>query len=490
MTDYITISNSVVASSLRGCGAEARSTTVYDLAAAFAKSFQGELVTTASPAYADCIKRWAANAERKARVIAFVKTPQDVALALRYAKETGMEVAVCGGGHSIAAASSCEGLVIDLSRYFNGVTIDSTAMEATVGGGALWKSVDEEAIKHGLATVAGTINHIGVAGSTLGGGFGWLTGKHGLVIDNLVKAEIVTANGTVLIASPSSHADLFWGIRGAGANFGVVTSFVFKLHRQRPTVYAGMLSYPPQALEQVVDALSQWWEAGPSEDEGIFEMMTKTSSGPAIVLQVFYNGSEVDGRAAFKKFFDIGVDTDSTGEIPYEQVNALQNTHAPHGASAFFTGGAQAKPSFAAHKAAMDYLTEAWATHAWLEGTLVFDYLPLGKVCSVPAAETPFHRSANSNILSMSRWTEDSETDRAEIAEKIASDVMKILQGHEEMTQQESMGYANYDPVVRTINGDSQAKVLFGANYAKLQMLKAVYDPEMTFNKFLPITPA
>lgn len=160
MTDFITLPNIAVTTSLSGCAAEARSTTGYDLGAAFAKSFQGELVTAASPAYADCIKRWAANAERKARVIAFVKTPQDVALALRYAKETGMEVAVRGGGHSIAAASSCEGLVIDLSRYFNGVSMDSTAKEATVGGGALWKAVDEEAMKHGLATVAVTVNHV------------------------------------------------------------------------------------------------------------------------------------------------------------------------------------------------------------------------------------------------------------------------------------------------------------------------------------------
>jgi len=191
---------------------------------ALRSSFKGDLVVPSDPDYLDAIARWAANAQHPAKVVAFVKGPEDVALAIKYARDQNITFAIRGGGHSVSGASSSDGgLVIDLSRYLNGVKVDPDKKVAYVGGGALWETVDKTAIMHGLATVAGTVNHTGVGGLLLGGGFGFLTPLHGLVIDNLVQATVVTASGATLTANATENSDLFWGIRGAGSNFGVCT---------------------------------------------------------------------------------------------------------------------------------------------------------------------------------------------------------------------------------------------------------------------------
>jgi FAD/FMN-containing dehydrogenase len=152
-----------------------------------------------------------------------------------------------------------DGVCIDLSRHFNTTRVDPNNKLAYVGGGAVWKTVDCAAIAHGLATVGGTVNHTGVGGLSLGGGYGWLSGEHGLVIDNLTQATVVIANGSVVTASPTSHPGLFWAIRGGGGNFGVVTEFVLKLHPQRKTVFAGLIIFPPSMLNQVMEAADAWW---------------------------------------------------------------------------------------------------------------------------------------------------------------------------------------------------------------------------------------
>ncbi|KAJ8475466.1 hypothetical protein ONZ45_g15592 [Pleurotus djamor] len=152
------------------------------------KDFSGDIVTPDHPEYTKAIARWAINAERKARIVAFVKDTKDIATAIKYARDNGLSLAIRGGGHSSFGASSAEdGLVIDLSRYFNTTRVDPENKLAYVGGGAVWATVDKAAIEHGLATVGGSVNHTGVAGLLLGGGYGWLSGLHGMTIDNLVQ---------------------------------------------------------------------------------------------------------------------------------------------------------------------------------------------------------------------------------------------------------------------------------------------------------------
>ena len=254
----------------------------------------------------------------------FPKDERDVSRALKFATSNKVPLSIKCGGHNPSGASSItDGLCIDLSRYFNTARVDPEKRLVYVGGGAIWKTVDHATIAHGLATPGGTVNHTGVGGLILGGGYGYLSGQYGLVIDNLVQATVVTADGSVVTASPTSHPDLFWGIRGGGCNFGIVTEFVLKVYPQRKTVFAGQVIFPPPLLGKVCEAVDKWWPEA-KEQEAMLLALTRGpdgqvrieisfclgvnshSSQPMGVLALFYNGSEEEGRANFKQFYDIG----------------------------------------------------------------------------------------------------------------------------------------------------------------------------------------
>ena len=213
---------------------------------------EGPVIEPGDPGFDDGRRVWNAGIDRRPAVIARCASAADVAAAVTYAREHGREVSVRGGAHNPAGTAVCDGgLMIDLS-LLNHVAVDPGARRATVGGGALLGDVDAAAQAHGLAVPAGLVSHTGVGGLTLGGGMGWLTRKFGLSIDNLVAAEVVTADGQVRRASAGEHPDLFWAIRGGGGNYGVVTSFEFALHEVDPIVQFGLFFWP---LDQGAQAL-------------------------------------------------------------------------------------------------------------------------------------------------------------------------------------------------------------------------------------------
>jgi FAD/FMN-containing dehydrogenase len=182
---------------------------------------------------------WNGAVDRRPAMIARCAGTADVAAAVRFARDRGLEIAVKSGGHNVAGTAVCDdGIVVDLSGM-RAVTVDPNGRTAHVQGGALWGDVDHETQAYGLATTGGIVSHTGVAGVTLGGGIGWLMRKHGLTVDNLVEAEVVTADGHIIRASGDEHPDLFWALRGGGGNFGVATSFCFALHPVGPEVTAG-----------------------------------------------------------------------------------------------------------------------------------------------------------------------------------------------------------------------------------------------------------
>jgi len=214
---------------------------------ALRQALDGSVLVPGDEAYDEARRLWNAGIDRRPAVVARCTSSEDVAAAVTSAVRMGLEIAVRGGAHSIAGYSSVDdGLVIDLSAM-NSVAVDPQARLATVGGGALLGDVISAAQEHGLAYPVGAVSHTGVGGLTLGGGMGWLTRKHGLSIDNLVAATVVTADGRILLATEDDNADLLWAVRGGGGNFGVVTEFVFALHPVGPMIQVGLMFW---GLEQ------------------------------------------------------------------------------------------------------------------------------------------------------------------------------------------------------------------------------------------------
>ncbi|KAK7471905.1 hypothetical protein VKT23_000006 [Stygiomarasmius scandens] len=193
-------------------------------------------------------------------------------------------------------------------------------------------------MEYGLATVGGIVNHTGVRGLTLGGGFGFLTGEHGLTIDNLVQATITHVSGETCTISSDETPDLFWAIRGAGSNFGVITEFVLRLRPQRQEIYSGILVFPMEKVEELCKVANNWWNngKGPSEKERLFinTCWSEEVDGPVIQVVPFFNGSESEGREVFKEFLSL----DLTTSIPYPKLNAASNALFPHGRPYITTG--------------------------------------------------------------------------------------------------------------------------------------------------------
>jgi FAD/FMN-containing dehydrogenase len=227
--------------------------------------FQGQLITADHTEYDTARAIWNGAIDRHPRLIARCSRTADVATALRFARDHDLEIAVRGGGHNVAGTAVCDdGIVIDLSAM-RAVRVDPARRTAQVEGGALWGDVDQQTQAHGLATTGGIVSHTGVAGLTLGGGIGWLMRKHGLTVDNLLAAEVVTADGELLRASDHKHPDLFWALRGGGGNFGVVTSFEFQLHPVGPDVLAGPILWDASDTGEVLRFYRAFVRSAPDE---------------------------------------------------------------------------------------------------------------------------------------------------------------------------------------------------------------------------------
>ncbi|KAI0263529.1 hypothetical protein BC834DRAFT_971227 [Gloeopeniophorella convolvens] len=450
--------------------------------ASFKQSFKGDVVTPGDADYKQAIARWALNAERPARVVAFVKDTDDIALALKYAETNNLKIAIRCGGHSPAGASSIQdGLVIDLSRYFNYAVADAEKRTVRVGGGTLWGTVDKEAIQHGLATVGGTVNHTGVAGLLLGGGYGFLSGQYGMVVDNVLQATLVTANGEVLTVNENQNSELFWGIRGGGSNFGVCTEFVLKLYPQRRTVFAGMVIFTPNMMDALMNELSEWWKTV-KDHEAILQISLTCSFQPFIALSLFYNGSEEEGRANFKRFFDLKPIMDTAREIPYEQLNAQSNEMFAHGQNYYLKSAYQNGPQ-------PDVVKR-------IEHCYVFEYVPYRNVVSVPQDATAHLRFPRTTTVCFLKWPKNSP--EAEQAAKLhARELTDLVADAVQLPGVSNTGYGNYSSEVDSettltmdrVLDESKSRGLFGVNYDRLQRLKARYDPDNVFTKWFAIAP-
>src|SRR5262252_4228162 len=270
-----------------------------DLSDADVKSFRdllrGELIGADHAAYDMARRVWNGNIDRRPTLIARCAGVADVQAAVNFARTHGIAFSVRGGGHSAPGYGTNDGgLVIDLSPL-KGIRVDPNARTAHAQGGVLWRDLDHETQAFGLATTGGTVSNTGIAGLTLGGGLGWLMGKHGLTVDNLISADVVTADGAFRRASEKDNPDLFWALRGGGGNFGVVTSFEYRLHPVTQ-VLGGMVIFP---LDQARDVLRFYrdFSAGlPDEAEAYAALLTAPQGMPVAALILGYNGPIAEGE--------------------------------------------------------------------------------------------------------------------------------------------------------------------------------------------------
>ena len=256
----------------------------------FKTHFRGEMLLPGDPDYDEVRQIWNAMVDRTPALIARCASPDDVVQAVRFARENNLLASIRGGGHNIAGNAVCDdGLMIDLSLMKN-VQVDPNARRATVDPGCLLADFDAAAQAHGLATPLGINSTTGVAGLTLGGGFGWLSRKYGMTIDNLLSANVVMADGKQVRASETENPDLFWGLRGGGGNFGIVTNFEFQLHPVGPNVLSGLIAFPFDQAKSVITQFARFTETMPDE---LNVWMVTRKAPPLPFLPAEVHGKEI-----------------------------------------------------------------------------------------------------------------------------------------------------------------------------------------------------
>lgn len=310
--------------------------------------FRGEVITPEHHEYDGARVVWNGTVDRRPRVIARCRGTADVAAAVRFARDRELEIAVRGGGHNVAGTAVCDdGIAIDLSAM-RAVSVDPTERTALVQGGALWGDVDHETQVHGLATTGGIVSHTGVGGLSLGGGIGWLMRKHGLTVDNLLHAEVVTAEGDIVQASTSDHPDLFWALRGGGGNFGVVSSSRFALHPVGPTVMAGPVFWAAENTTEVLRYYREFVTDAPDELGTIVRLGTipplpvideSLHFRPAIAVASCYAGPVEDGERTVRPLRQFGTPlVDLVGPTLYVDHQRGIDDTVPHGWHYYWKG--------------------------------------------------------------------------------------------------------------------------------------------------------
>jgi hypothetical protein len=337
-------------------------------------------------------------------------TNEEVSKLVKFASDNKLDLAVKGGGHSTGGTSSTEGgLAIDLSGMRN-VRVDQDSKLIVAQGGAHWADVDNAAIEKGLATVGGTVNHTGIGGLTLGGGMGWLTGLYGTTIDNLVAAKVVVADGRILSVSENENTDLYWAIRGAGHNFGVVVEFTIQGHDQTNEVFAGGLVFTSDKLVAVVDGFNVRMKTSNPKAAGIL-VFAKPPHMPTavVVVNLFYNGDQAAAEEYFKFLFDLQPVANTAKMMPYNHVNGLLNPMATHGrrkALKVVTLTNQVDAAFV-QELFNEYL-QAIEKDPDLSATfMAIEFYDLDKIQSVPIESTAFANrgSYRAGILGL-EWTD------------------------------------------------------------------------------------
>ena len=451
--------------------------------------FRGELIAPGDPAYDTARAVWNGGVDRHPRLIARCRGSADVVAAVRFARDRGLEITIRGGGHSVAGLAVCDdGMVIDLSTM-RAVWVDPVDRRARVQGGALWTDVDRETQVHELATTGGIVGHTGVAGLTLGGGLGFLARKHGLTIDNLLAAEVVTADGAIVRAAADENPDLFWALRGGGGNFGVVTTFEFALHPVGPSVMAGPIFWPAAETTDVLHFYRDFVAEAPDELGTVVRLGTapplpaipeQLRWRPAVAVFSCYVGPLDEAEQVLSPLRRFGTPLiDLLSPTPYADFQcALDEISYRHGWHYYWKATDLTDLT--------DDTIAVVADHAYAAGS-PRSYAAMfhlgGAIARVPADATAYvGRHVPHNIIVDAAWLPEEATQHATTEPAWARDFLRALEPH-----RAGSVYVNF----LDVDDGSRVREAYGdAIYRRLAEVKTSYDPDNTFHRNRNIEPA
>lgn len=439
-------------------------------------NLKGHVVLPADPNYDEVREIWNATIDRRPAIIVQCSAADDVPQAISLARENKLEISIRGAGHNIAGNAVCDrGVTIDLSTMKN-VRIDAQTMRAYVEPGATLGDFDKAAQVHGLATPVGINSTTGIAGLTLGGGFGWLTRKYGLTIDNLVSAEMITANGNKIRTSANENPDLFWAIRGGGGNFGVVTEFEFALHPVGPEILAGLIVFPFSQAKQVLTQYRQFVQSAP-EELNVWAALRKAPPLPflpehvhgkeVVILPVFYTGDPIEGEKLIEPLRSFG---DACGEHigiqPYVEWQQAFDPLLTRGARNYWKSHNFTELSDGALDAIVEFAGKLPSPQCE-----IFIGCISGASNRVSADATAYyHRDAKFVMNVHGRWDD------------VAHDEICIAWAREFF--QAAAPYASAGAYVNFMTEEEGDRVAaaYGSNYDRLVQIKQQYDPENIFH--------
>ena len=434
-----------------------------------------QMLREGDAAYDEARSIWNGMIDRRPAFIARCSNADDVAGALAFARAQGLQISVRGGDHSASGAAVSEGgLMIDLSPMQQ-LDIDVERRVARVEPGLRWKQVDEATQAHGLATTGGTISDTGVAGLTLGGGLGWLAGRYGLTCDNLLAAEVVTADGDRLRASETENPDLFWALRGGGGNFGVVTAFELQLHAVGPTIFGGMVAHP---LDRAVDVLRfyrDYCESNPDEVNTACAMMTTPDGAKIIAIAACHCGSLDDGEQALRPIKQFGPPVlDQMGPMPYLALQTALDGAFPRGRRYYWKSALVTQLRDEMIERMPEQLATAPSPHT------VFLLQQIGNTANrVPADATAFaHREARWDALVLTGWDDPSE-DEQQVAWS-----REVYESWRPFCSD-----ASYTNALSGEDSEADIRSSYGSAYPRLAEIKARYDPANLFRLNANIKP-
>ncbi|WLR48114.1 FAD-binding oxidoreductase [Halobacillus litoralis] len=449
----------------------------------FSEKMRGHLVMPDDSNYDEVRTIWNGIIDRKPALIAQCVGTADVVSAVNFAREEGLEVSVKGGGHGVAGKAICDnGLMIDLS-LMNTVRVDSKAKRVRVEGGAKLGDMDHETQAFGLATTAGMVSVTGVGGLTLGGGIGYLGRTYGLSADNLMSADVVTAEGKVIHASETENSDLLWALRGGGGNFGIVTSFEFKLYEVGPEVMTGQLFFPIEQGKEVLQMYRKVMDEAPDQLT-LNAMVIKTPPAepfpqqyhgkPALAIVGCYAGDLEKGRRLMEPLEDFGQPMlKMVQPMPYKHLQSSFDAANPDGGRYYWKSQFLKSIPDDALDTILDYSFKA-------PGAFTATFLePMGGAINrIGKSDTAYpHRDAMYNLGVCAGWMEEEDDDAC---------ISWTREFHNKMSTYSTGGvYSNY----LSEGEEERIKAAFGENFYRLQKIKSKYDPGNFFSKNMNIKP-